>query len=155
MNVITEEIIDATAEAIGSSEDQLLASIEDFRHQQPVLFEYFFSEDFEAFTKDEKDYALFLALVIFESVKKVNPDCPSISESSFLEAEDVNWELLQKVTARRFKERIDVFFDGYGQEDLLAFVEDSLVEDEDNLITKEGREPLFVFLKTLIDCLTT
>ena len=154
MNLITEDIIEATAEALGNSEELQLASIEDFAEQQPVLFEYFFSEDFEAFTKEEKEYALFLALVIFGAIKKDYPELATISESIFLEAEDKNWEQLQKVTARRFKERIDVFFEDYHQEDLLAFVEDSLVEDEDTIVTKEGREPLFVFLKTVIDCLT-
>ena len=154
MNLITEDIIEATAETLGNSEDHQLASIEDFGQEQPVLFAYFFSEDFEAFTKEEKEYALFLVLVIFGAIKKDYPDLTTISEASFLEAEDKNWEQLQKVTARRFKELIDMFFEGYHQEDLLAFVEDSLVEDEETLVTKEGREPLFVFLKTVIDCLT-
>ena len=40
------------------------------------------------------------------------------------------------------------------QEDLLAFVEDNLVEDEDSVVTKEGREPMFVALKSVIDVLT-
>ena len=49
---------------------------------------------------------------------------------------------------------MDVFFEDYAQEDMLAFVEDNLVEDEDSTITKEGREPIFVALKSVIDVLT-
>lgn len=153
MTLITEDLIDSTAEALGNSETFRLESIEQFRQQQPVLFEYFFSEDFEAFTKEEREYALFLALVLFESIKKERLELPMVSEKAFLETEEANWEKLQAVTARRFKERMDVFFENYLQEDLLAFVEDSLAEDEDTPITKEGREPLFVLLKTFIDCL--
>jgi hypothetical protein len=153
MTFVTEDIIDSTAADLGGSEDFQQESIERFRQEQPVIFEYFFSEDFEAFTKGEKEYALFLALVVFESIKKVRPELSSIDEKAFLEAEESNWEKLQAVTARRFKERMDVFFEAYPQEDLLAFVEDSLIDDQDTLVTKEGREPLFVFLKTIIDCL--
>lgn len=153
MTFVKEEIIDLTAAELGSSEDFQLASLEEFRQEQPVFFEYFFSEDFEAFTKTEKEYALFLALVIFKAIKKVRTELPTVSEQFFLETEEANWEKLQNVTARRFKERMDVFFENYTQEDLLAFVEDSLIDDQDTEITKEGREPLFVFLKTIIDCL--
>ena len=48
---------------------------------------------------------------------------------------------------------MDVFFENYQQEDLLAFVEDSLIDDEDEIVTKVGREPMFVALKSIIDCL--
>lgn len=153
MTFVKEDIIDAKALAIGESEEYQLESLDQFRQEQPVLFEYFFSEDFEAFTKTEKEYALFLALVIFESIRDVRPELPIVREKAFLEAEEANWEKLQNVTARRFKERMDVFFKDYPQEDLLAFVEDSLIDDEDGLVTKEGKEPLFVLLKTIIDCL--
>ena len=36
----------------------------------------------------------------------------------------------------------------------LAFVEDALSDDEEELITKEGRESIFVTMKSIIDCLT-
>ncbi len=153
MTFVTEDMIDAAATDLGGSEDLRLKNLEAFQQEQAVIFEYFFSEDFEAFTKAEKEYALFLALVIFRTARKVRPDLPSISEKVFMEAEEANWEKLQNVTARRFKERMDVFFDQYPQEDLLAFVEDSLIDDQDTPVTKEGREPLFVLLKTIIDCL--
>ena len=56
------------------------------------------------------------------------------------------------MTAKKFRERLDVFFQDYFQEDLLAFVEDSLSEEEEEMVTKIGREPMFVALKTIIDC---
>ena len=43
------------------------------------------------------------------------------------------------------------------QEDLLAFAEDAVLEEEDDpeaLVTKEGREPIFVALKTMVDVLS-
>ncbi len=155
MSMIPENIIDEVADRLGQSEELQMESIQRFQKEQPVIFGYFFSEDFNAFTKEEKEYALFLALSIFESVRKVNPEIPLVSEKSFSEAEDANWEKLQPVTARRFRERMDIFFKDYAQEDLLAFIEDALIDDEEEApVTKEGREPLFVLMKTIIDCLT-
>jgi len=46
---------------------------------------------------------------------------------------------------------LDIFFKDYPQEDLLAFAEDALTEDDDSPVTAEGREPMMVFLKTAID----
>jgi len=154
MKMITEGMIDEVSEQIGESEERRLAGIERFKKEQPAIFACFFSEDFDAFTQAEKEYALFLALVIFESVKKARREIPEVNENDFGETEEANWEKLQGVKARRFRERMDVFFDQYPQEDLLAFVEDALIDDEDTPVTKEGREPLFVLLKTIIDCLT-
>ncbi|HMN89044.1 MAG TPA: hypothetical protein PKE68_03425 [Saprospiraceae bacterium] len=51
-------------------------------------------------------------------------------------------------------DRLNVFFDQYLQEDLLAFIEEALADDDDDpIVTKEAREGMFVVLKTLTDCL--
>lgn len=50
----------------------------------------------------------------------------------------------------------DFFFEGYFQEDLLVFVEDVLIQDEEDvlvLVFWEGQEVFFVSLKIIIDCL--
>ncbi|MFK8104727.1 MAG: hypothetical protein AB8G15_19570, partial [Saprospiraceae bacterium] len=73
------------------------------------------------------------------------------------EKEEDNWEKLENVPAGSFRDRLDVFFKDYPQEDLLAFAEDALVEEEEDSdinLTKEGKELMFVALKTIIDCLT-
>jgi hypothetical protein len=59
--------------------------------------------------------------------------------------------MLEPVKSKPFQHKADVFFKDYPQEDLLAFVEDALADDEDSEVTKEGREPMFVALKTIID----
>jgi hypothetical protein len=46
-----------------------------------------------------------------------------------------------------------VFFDGYPQEDLLAFLEDSLQQDEENPVTGVGAELIAVTAKSIIDVL--
>ena len=51
-----------------------------------------------------------------------------------------------------------MFFENTQQEDLLAFIEDSLTpgedDDEEFPVTEEGAEAMFVMLKTVVDVLT-
>ncbi|MFT5382917.1 MAG: hypothetical protein ACI81W_000313, partial [Saprospiraceae bacterium] len=64
------------------------------------------------------------------------------------------WEKLSENQSKGFRDKLDVFFENTSQEDLLAFVEDALVQDEeDDMISPEGREYVFITLKTIIDCL--
>jgi broad specificity phosphatase PhoE len=85
---------------------------------------------------------------------------PAVLLEALSEAEEKNWELLEASPAKRFRERLDVLFAHSAQEDLLAFLEDMLAEPEDDedadtepSLSREGREPMFVLLKSVVDCL--
>ena len=109
------------------------------------------------FTQKENEYILYLILVIWKALGLSGERVPDVTELQLSQAEGHNWERLQGVKAKGFHERLNVFFDNYPQEDLLAFVEDALAEEEEEempLVTKEGREAIFVSLKSAIDCLT-
>ncbi len=153
MNFIEEKIIDEVADQIGASPDNLLVEVENFKEEQPFMAGYFFSDAFDGFTQNEKEYALFLGLVIWKSIKVEHPELPAVDEEQYQAAEEHTLEVLQGISARKFRERLDVFFNQTDQEDLLAFIEDSLMTDEDDVVTQEGRELLFVILKSMMDCL--
>lgn len=152
---VSEKIIDSQAEQTADYQ----VEIEDFRANQPVILSYFFSENFNVLTTKEREYLLYLALVIWKSVKQVQPDLPEVSEERLGNTEEQNFELFGAATGRRFRDKLDVFFESYKQEDLLAFVEDALeIDDEDSehfQVTTIGREPIFMALKSLIDVLTS
>jgi hypothetical protein len=118
------------------------------------LMGYVFSEDFDLLTQEERELMLYLMLVIWQSILRDGGEVEPVSKLALEDAEERNWELLDTVKENRFRERITVFFDDSDQEDLLAFVEDSLVDDDDSTVTQEGREPIFVALKSVIDILT-
>ena len=149
---ISEEVID---EVVAMLEDaDFEQEVEFFGKKQGALLGYIFSEDFELLTSKERDFTLYLLIVIWKSAQNRLGSIPTISKKAIEEAEERNWELIDEVEEKHFRERITVFFDDSTQEDLLAFVEDALVEDdEDSVVTKEGREPMFVALKTMIDCI--
>lgn len=147
---IPENIIDTVAEALEAADFE--KEVEIFGKKQPALLGYVFSEDFDLLTRDERDYMLYLLIVIWKSVEKVKGELSPTLSNDLETAEERNWELLENVKAQRFRDRMTVFFDDSDQEDLLAFIEDALVEDdEDSVVSKEGREPIFVALKTVVD----
>lgn len=152
MKFISEQVIDQVAEQIGDSEAAFELTIEDMEAYQPVLLGYLFSENFSLFTNREREFLLFLVIVAYEAVKRVNGRPDAIEEEQLTLIEENNWKLLQGVRGRRFHERLDIFFQDHPQEDLLAFAEDALSDVEDGYVTKEGREAIFVALKSILDC---
>lgn len=152
MQFISESVIDQKATIVGETED-FAELIQNFKAKQPALLAFLFSESFDLLTQSEKDFTLFLALVVWESVNAIHPGQKLISAEEIEQAEEDNWEILSDSQAKGFRDKLDVFFDNTGQEDLLAFVEDALIQDEDEIISPEGREYVFITLKTIIDCL--
>jgi hypothetical protein len=151
---ISEDMIDAVILELEEADFEQEVAV--LGEKQPVLLAYVLSEDFELLTNAERDWLLYLFLVVWQAVEKNNALKGPLSKNALEAAEEANWARLEAVTAKRFRDRMTPFFEGYAQEDLLAFVEDSLTEDEEDteaVVTKEGREPIFVALKSVIDVL--
>jgi len=156
MRFVGEAIIDAKFEALQKGGFEL--SVEAFKTKQPVLMAYLLSESFDVLTIAEKELMLFLSVVIWEANLEVNGPMLEVAESRIGEIDEINWELIANAPGKTFRDKLDVFFNNYSQEDLLAFVEDAITideeeEDTDIEVTKEGRQPMFIGLRTLIDCL--
>ena len=152
MGFVTEQTIEETMDAIQNGAD-IKEQWNAFAEEEKDISEFLFSESFEILTKPERDYLLFLSLVIYKSAKIYFPD-QKIYLDKIEKAEEQNWDLWSKIKTGSFKERLDPFFKNTDQEDLLALIEDALFYDEDEVLTKVGREPMFIALKTLVDVLT-
>lgn len=150
MKIINEEQIDSCAKVVGNLEDYETL-LTDLSETQPALVSYLYSESFQSFTLEEQRLFLFMALVIWRTIDENHEDIDELSEDDIAEAEERNWEILLEAGKGDFRERLTPFFDDSPQEDLLAFVEDSVVPDEDNMVTEEGKEYLFISMKTIID----
>jgi hypothetical protein len=156
MQFISESIID---QVIAEWSDRLETEgieplLGELGDDQPYVLAYLTSETHDILTEAEREYLLFLGIVLWKSVRKEHPEKEIAVEPDFLEeAEEEAWTLLQESKERAFHRRITPFFEGYPQEDLLAFVEDTLAADEDSPITQTGREPLFVASKAILDAL--
>jgi hypothetical protein len=157
--MVPEAIIEANIEQLSSDPDLYEQQVQALGEEQPLVLSYLLSDTFEILTESEKTYLLYLALVIWTSIKSHTGTIPDVSEEALGGAEEINWAKYQDSSSRRFRDRLDAFFEGSPEEDLLAFVEDALEIDDENPepdleLTKEGREPIFIGLKSIIDCWT-
>ena len=157
MKFVSEKVIDAMIDVLEAySDEQYEQEMAAFAAAQPVLFSWLFSDSFELLNEDERGYLQYLALIAWKSIVKVNGPSDAVSEELIGEAEERNCEILEASSAKKFRDRLNPFFENTPQEDLLAFAEEAVLEGEDDpeaLVTKDGREPIFVALKTLVDVL--
>ncbi len=156
MTFISEKIIDQVSERLEQTEGSYENLVEEMNEAQPALVAYLFSEAFSLLTEEEQNYMLYLAIIIWQSVQDVHPTIKEIDEETIVEKDEANWETMNQSNAKKFRDRLNAFFEKTPQEDLLAFAEDSLAntEDEDEFLTEPGREMIFVGLKTVVDVLT-
>ncbi len=159
MKFVSEDIIDQVIDELEKfSEEQYESKMDAFSTAQPVVFSWLFGEQFELLTEDEQGYLQYLALIAWAANERVNGPIEAVSEEQIGDAEEKNYEILELSAAKSFRERLDAFFENTDQEDLLAFAEEAILEEEDNpdeqLVTAAGREPIFIALKTLTDVLT-
>ncbi len=114
----------------------------------PAVEAYLDQEDFILLTPEETTFLVFLLTVVFKSVGPI----PPIEAEQLLATENQNWdETLDKLS---LEARMDYYFKDYPQEDLLAFAEDSIFDPDNDFLSKEGRLPLFVVVKTILDAIT-
>ena len=152
-NFISEANIDAVIESMDENFELYEHAIDSLSKEQPAIFAYLFSESFRLLNQKEREYLLYMTLVAWQSIRKAGLAPKLISQEQIEEAEEKNYALIQKSNSRIFRERLDLLFENYPQEDLLAFVEDALYDEEEELIGKAFREPIFLSLKSIIDCL--
>ena len=159
--MVSEKIIDRIIGQFEAEEVDYEKTTHEFAERQPAILSFLMSDHEGALNNDERDFMIYLAIVIWRSVEHVNSECKIVRPKKISSAEEANWAVIEKIKRRNFRDRLDVFFEDTLQEDLLAFIEDSLTLDEiddgaDGIqVTKEGIEPMFVMLKTVVDVLTS
>lgn len=151
--MIPERIIDSIVERFEDNESGYEEAINELMDTQPALLAFLTQESSEVLIEEEKDIMWYIHLIIFHSCLEAGWSIPEIDDSTLSENEEANWEVYQQTTTGSFRERITPLFEDFSEEDLLAFVEDTLEIEEDSPITKVGREVIFMMAKTTIDAL--
>lgn len=162
MEFISESIIEEVLKNLESEENGIAEGFEQMAGEQQAFVQYLASENLKILKENEYDLLVFVLVVIYQSSlnQLVDPTgIQAISSETIESLDEENWELFNEDGAQNYSKALDVFFKGYAQEDLLAFVEDALVHDdnvtaENELITQVGKEIIFITSKTFIDCLS-
>lgn len=152
MVTIPESIIN---DIIDQYQDEVkyLTDLKHLSSEQPDLIAFIDQENYSLLTNDEIALLEYLTLVIYFSSMKMIEKTIQIQGKSLEAAEEDNWNTFNEITAKSFFNKLDSFFKDYPQEDLLALVEDSIQQDEDNIVTPVGREIIFVACESIIDTL--
>jgi len=151
MEFISENHVEQAIQAIGTLDSE--SAVSSFTQKHPALTHYLMTENFEALTKVEQNYMIYLTLVIEHAISiGVGKPPEEIDLELLAQWEEQNWDLFSQQKTKTFRDRVTPFFEDYIQEDLLAFVEDALEDDpEEPIVTVEGRPYIFISLKSLID----
>lgn len=154
--MITEKQIEKVLDHMEDSEVSIADTVNDLETRHPALFSYIVSPQFsEVLNERERDYFHFLVVSIYMIINEYYLKGKEyvITEDELGDMEEKVWGLWEEGNDGDFHEKLDIFFEKTEEEDLLALIEDALIETEDELITAIGREPVFVALETIKEVL--
>ena len=150
---ITEQVIDHLIETMDTSPEGINQFWSQFELSVPELTHYILSVDRSILTETEYGQMVFAAMVIVGTYQNSKHEVKATEIGEEIsKVEDQNWSVLDEQKGE-FREKLNVFFKDYPEEDLLAFVEDMLIGDDNTDMTPVGREVIFVKLKSVIDFL--
>ncbi len=113
---------------------------------------YLMSEAFDVLSQVEQKSLVFVCDVIYNAHILSYHQEPHYDMDQMTLAEEKNWQIRE--SNKNWDTTKDLFFDNYKEEDLLAFVEDYLSDNEDAKLTEIGSEMIFITAKSYIDSIS-
>lgn len=153
MKFVSEQDIDALIVRIEKDKSLFESINNEMSHKYAMLKAYLLSESFDVLVETEKEYMWYLSIVLIQAVEEVEGAVQLQSIDYLHEVEEKNWSLFNDAKGKTFRDKLNVFFEGFAQEDLLAYIEDALIDPEEDVLTTEGRVPIFIGLKSILDFL--
>ncbi len=150
MTIISENIIDTLLDSY-ADEKNYFSDLKTMAVEQPDLVAFIDQENYTLLTNEEQALMEYLTTVIYFSAKSVLGKNLIVRGKELEKAEEANWNIFNEAATKNFSKILDIFFENYRQEDLLAMVEDSIQQDDENFVTMVGREIIFVACKSIID----
>jgi hypothetical protein len=152
MNFVNESTIENVITQL-EDEKYFMEQLSFLDKNHPILLSFIGNDRLELLTDEEIYFLEFMTLVIYLSCKEELKKDIRIDGKTLEKNEENNWELWNENIKKSVKNAFDIYFQNYPQEDLLAFVEDVLQNDEDQNITSVGMEIIAVTSKSIIDTL--
>lgn len=151
--MVTEDRIQECIEELSEQPMVFEQHLQEWMEWQPHIASYLFSESFSLLNEVEKEAFVFGATAIMTIAEEDDRDRPTYDDEIIGEREEANYEILEEQGASSIKNKMDAFFKDYPEEELLAFIEDLCVHEDDEDFTKDGVEVMVVGLKTVVDVL--
>ena len=158
MNKISAEIVERTWKEMSTmSPLNYPKLINKFSKEQPFILTYLIAVDGQQFNEDERELLLYLGVVIWMMMSRGNNPLPKVTEKIIDDAEEKNIKMLEYLegeTETDFYETTDTILQDYNQPEVLRYVVEALMEDDDEDvdIQEENIGLMMIYLKTVIDC---
>ena len=158
MNKISAEIVERTWKEMSTmSPLNYPKLINKFSKEQPFILTYLIAVDGQQFNEDERELLLYLGVVIWMMMSRGNNPLPKVTEKMIDDAEEKNIKMLEYLegeTETDFYETTDTILQDYNQPEVLRYVVEALMEDDDEDvdIQEENIGLMMIYLKTVIDC---
>lgn len=116
----------------------------------PLLSQYVFSDNFAPLNEQEKYYFESLVWIIVKTTILAKGNIVDPLPKDMVAFEEKHWEIIQSKNVKDFRDLLTPFFDLYDEEEALAFVEDSLCDDDELTMPREIKELIFIGLTTVL-----
>ena len=160
MDVIPERIVEQTwKEVAGTSLEEAPKHAQRFGKLQPFLNVYLLGVGGDGLTHDERGVLLYVGMVVWRIMAKGNKKLTEVSGETIDKFEKSNWEMVEYFAGENketdFLAQVEVIMGEYNQKNVLKYVLESLIEhDPDDAILRDDKiGEMFIYLKTVIDCL--
>lgn len=147
--MIEEPIIEGVAASLTAESLEVDQLVGDTMDAAPGVVAFLSQDSVRLLTDDEYAMLWYIVTVILRSWQQVHGSLPDLTVESLGDQEEQLWTWYDQDAKLPFSQRLDRFFDATKEEDLLAFVEDMTVLDDDHIITEAGR-PIIVVMASAI-----
>ena len=135
MNKISTEIVERTWKEMSTmSPLNYPKLINKFSKEQPFILTYLIAVDGQQFNEDERELLLYLGVVVWMMMSRGNNPLPKVTEKIIDDAEEKNIKMLEYLegeTETDFYETTDTILQDYNQPEVLRYVVEALMEDDD------------------------
>lgn len=160
MDIISEKIVEETwKEVSGVSLEDAPKLAQRFQKLQPFLAVYLLAAGGDELNRDEIELLFYLGTVVWKMMAKGTRDLTQVSSDNIEKAEEKNWDMINYLSGENknfdFFNTVQSIITGYNQKNVLKYVVEALEEHdpEEGNIRDDKKGAIFIYLKTVIDCL--
>ena len=137
-------------------DEQLENLIDEMGEEQPLMLAFLMEMGEDDFNDDEQELFLFLGVAVWQVMRGANNgQLAAVSESTFEASKNDNLAFIQEVESGIRQDLLTSLAsqpEEYPQADLLAFVIETITEEESYWIRPKNQSMMLAFLKIVIDC---
>lgn len=153
--MISEETVTQTWQRIAQiSPQELQRYMNQMSREQPAILAYLLTLDGDPFNQNEMGYILFIAMVVWQAMKQSPQGLRSVPIEAVEQADEANFAFLERFLSagdEDFETAVAKMLMEYPEPEVLRYIVEALMEEDEEPFRDEYRGLAFVRLKTVLD----